>query len=83
MQEIVLKYIVCFKIFITVNIEDPLAVNANKRQRVEREVPKPKKVVVVGADPELVGSGPVEKERGEKATDDFHFEKFKKQFRRF
>lgn len=57
--------------------------HSHKRPRVEKETPKPKKVVVVGAEPEEVGTFPVEKERGEKATDDFHFEKFKKQFRRF
>lgn len=44
---------------------------------------KPKKVVVVGAEPEEVEAGGENKEKGEKATDDFHFEKFKKQFRRF
>ncbi|CAL8113139.1 unnamed protein product [Orchesella dallaii] len=65
------------------NIEDPLSSHNKRRPRVEKETPKPKKVVVVGAEPEEVGAGPVEKERGEKATDDFHFEKFKKQFRRF
>ncbi|ODN00093.1 hypothetical protein Ocin01_06596 [Orchesella cincta] len=65
------------------NIEDPLSSHQKKRPRIEKETPKPKKVVVVGAEPEEVGGVPVEKERGEKATDDFHFEKFKKQFRRF
>lgn len=63
-------------------MDDPQS-NSHKRQRVEKETPKPKKVVVVGADPEEVGGMPTERERGEKATDDFHFEKFKKQFRRF
>jgi hypothetical protein len=61
------------------NIEEPGGVPAKRRIK---EPEKPKKVVVVGGEPELLGSS-VEKEKGEKATDDFHFEKFKKQFRRF
>jgi hypothetical protein len=65
---------------ILVNLEQPQGSNAQKRKVKEPE--KPKKVVVVGAEPEEVGPSAV-KEKGEKATDDFHFEKFKKQFRRF
>jgi hypothetical protein len=86
----------CF-IFCAVNIEDPTGISAHKRPRKEKEPEKPKKVVVVGAEPEEVGSGsvtgagggpgtsagPGAKEKGDKATDDFHFEKFKKQFRRY
>jgi len=61
------------------NMEDPRK-QAEKRKIKDPE--KPKKVVVVGADPELQGV-PNERDRPDKATDDFHFEKFKKQFRRF
>ncbi|OXA52155.1 telomere length and silencing protein 1 homolog [Folsomia candida] len=66
------------------NIEDPTG-SAAKRPKKEKEPEKPKKVVVVvGAQPEEVGTESVQKEKGtEKASDDFHFEKFKKQFRRF
>jgi hypothetical protein len=65
-----------------VNIEDPTGISAVKKPKKEKEPEKPKKVVVVGADPEELGAGDGRKEKGEKATDDFYFEKFKKQFRR-
>ena len=77
---IVLNSVRSLQTFFVVNIEEPNGVASKKRRIKEPE--KPKKVVVVGAEPELLGSS-VEKEKGEKATDDFHFEKFKKQFRRF
>jgi hypothetical protein len=38
--------------------------------------------VVVGLDPEEKGKRPRDS-AGEKATDDYHYEKFKKQFRRY
>lgn len=73
-----------FFVHFAVNIEDPTG-SAAKRPKKEKEPEKPKKVVVVvGAQPEEVGTESVQKEKGtEKASDDFHFEKFKKQFRRF
>jgi len=64
--------------YVLVNIEEP---KHQHKRKVEVEKPK-KKVVVVGADPEDLEMAQ-KKEKGEKATDDFHFEKFKKQFRRF
>jgi len=79
----------CISCVFTVNIEDPTGISAHKRPRKEKEPEKPKKVVVVGSEPEDIGNeeGPSGtgkgKEKGDKATDDFHFEKFKKQFRRY
>ena len=66
--------------FVPVNIETP---NTVKKAPPPKIIEKPKKVVVVGADPEEIGTVTKEKESTEKATDDFHFEKFKKQFRRY
>jgi len=67
------------------NIEDQSGTShQNKKPKKEKEPEKPKKVVVVGSEPEEVGAETGNKEKDkERATDDFHFEKFKKQFRRF
>jgi hypothetical protein len=62
----------------SVNIEEPTGGVKKKKEPMKQEIKKP---FVVGMDPEPTGG----KRRGEgdKATDDYHYEKFKKQFRRF
>ena len=59
-----------------VNIEDP----EPPRRRERREEEK-KKMVVVGSAPEEKVKR--SRDNGEKATDDYHYERFKKQFRRY
>ncbi|KAJ9585257.1 hypothetical protein L9F63_002957 [Diploptera punctata] len=58
------------------NIEDP-----EPPRRKERREEEKKKMVVVGSAPE----DKVKRSRDnvEKATDDYHYERFKKQFRRY
>lgn len=60
-----------------VNIEDA----EPPRKREVKEVKK-KPPVVVGLEPEEKGKRSHDA-NGEKATDDYHYEKFKKQFRRY
>jgi len=62
---------------IIVNIEEPGG-PAKKKEVKEVIIKKP---FVVGMDPEP--SGGKRSRDGDKATDDYHYEKFKKQFRRF
>lgn len=59
------------------NIEDP----EPPRKRERREEEEKKKMVVVGSAPEEKVKR--SRDNGEKATDDYHYERFKKQFRRY
>jgi hypothetical protein len=59
-----------------VNIEDP-----EPPRRRERQTEEKTKMVVVGSTPE--DKVKRSRENGEKATDDYHYERFKKQFRRY
>lgn len=58
------------------NIEDP-----EPPRRRERQMEEKTKMVVVGSTPE--DKVKRSRENGEKATDDYHYERFKKQFRRY
>nr|CAD7461733.1 unnamed protein product [Timema tahoe] len=58
------------------NIEDP-----EPPKRRERRVEEKKKTVAVGSAPD--DNSKRTREGGEKATDDYHYERFKKQFRRY
>ncbi|KAF4527505.1 hypothetical protein B566_EDAN016202 [Ephemera danica] len=60
------------------NIEDA----EPPRRRDQKEVKKKEPAVVVGLETEEKGKRPRDA-TGEKATDDYHYEKFKKQFRRY
>lgn len=53
-----------------------------KKPPVE-EKPEPKKISSVNMEPPPMVIVPTKKEKGERATDDYHYEKFKKQFRRY
>lgn len=63
-------------ICISVNIEEPSG--PSKKKEPKEIVKKP---FVVGMEPEP-GLGKRPRGERDKATDDYHFEKFKKQFRR-
>ncbi|XP_049784469.1 telomere length and silencing protein 1 homolog [Schistocerca cancellata] len=58
------------------NIEDP-----EPPRRRDKHVEEKKKAVVVGLNPEERGKR--QRDNAEKATDDYHYERFKKQFRRY
>jgi hypothetical protein len=62
--------------YFPVNIEDP-----EPPRRRERQMEEKTKMVVVGSTPEEKVKR--SRDNGEKATDDYHYEKFKKQFRRY
>ncbi|XP_059486315.1 splicing factor C9orf78 [Neocloeon triangulifer] len=61
------------------NIEEPSTL-AKRKQEPKQEIKKP---FVVGMADESEGKGKRGRDGTDKATDDYHFEKFKKQFRRF
>jgi hypothetical protein len=63
-------------LYFLVNIEDP-----EPPRRRERQMEETTKMVVVGSTPEEKVKR--SRDSGEKATDDYHYERFKKQFRRY
>jgi hypothetical protein len=65
-----------FLLYFPVNIEDPEPPRKRERQMQEKT-----KMVVVGSTPEEKVKRSRDNE--EKATDDYHYERFKKQFRRY
>jgi hypothetical protein len=65
-----------FLLYFLVNIEDPEPPRKRERQMEEKT-----KMVVVGSTPEEKVKRSRDNE--EKATDDYHYERFKKQFRRY
>ena len=72
----VLFCMLLFLLYFLVNIEDP-----EPPRRRERQMEEKTKMVVVGSTPEEKVKRSRDNE--EKATDDYHYERFKKQFRRY